>query len=71
MSDSITKWHEMQEEKETFTGTSTTGGSINYVASTRWDVDREAYTILAHYNELAIIRAYEILNKLKEEESGE
>ena len=70
MSDSVTKWHEMQEE-ERFKSTSTTGGSINYVASTRWDVDREAYTILAHSNESAIIRAYEILNKLKEEESGE
>jgi DNA-binding MltR family transcriptional regulator len=61
MSDSIKKWEEMNEQSNTYTFTSS-----NTISTTSFQdsVKKEAYTILAKYNEAAILKAAEILQKV-------
>ena len=57
MSDSVKKWHEMQEEKET----------PQYAATNarKETIRKEAYTILVNHCEHAIREANNILDKLE------
>ena len=56
MSDTVTKWHEMQTPSENFTTTTTPIGV---------DFTREAYTILSMYNPEAVRIANDILDKVE------
>lgn len=77
MSDSVSKWHEMQEEKETFIYESPDGGRTvtkrpfqgdisqrEIVRKTRFGegTKKDAYKILIEYSEEAILEAARILN---------
>ena len=53
MSDSIKKWEEMNEQSTTYS-----------FSISQDSVKKEAYTILAKYNEAAILKAAEILQKV-------
>ena len=60
MSDSVTKWHEMQDEN-------LGGTNITYTTSTLPlpSIRQQAFTLLCNYPEEVIIEANKILNKLE------
>lgn len=57
MSDTVTKWHEMQPTSENFTTTTSYPVSPDYT--------KEAYTILSMYNSQAVRIANDILDKVE------
>lgn len=76
MSDSITKWHEMQEDKKIFEspdgGQTVTerpfGGNITdrkVIQQPTSDIKKEAYTILCNHSEEAIRMANKIINDIQ------
>lgn len=60
MSDSVTKWHEMQDETPV-------GTNITYTTSTHPlpSIRQQAFTLLCNYPEEVIKEANKILNKLE------
>lgn len=64
MSDSVSKWHDMQEDVET--GGVPSYSTISHSFDNNLDsIKKEAYTILANYKEDSIFKAVEILQKIQ------